>query len=439
MKMSPLTLYCEHCGAANTTEDTKCFACQEPLQVSEPTSFVHAPVLPLLTPSPCPTPSEQLLPGALLHHRYEVVSQIGQGGFSVVYAAKDTQHKNKKVAIKQINLRELPPRQVIEATDTYNREVRLLTKFKHANLKHAHLPHIYDHFTDPDHWYLVMDFIEGETLEDSVLKTKEGYFPIEEVLTIGIQVSTVLHYLHSQLPPIIFRDVKPSNIMRTPKGHLYLIDFGIARHFSPGQLQDTGPLGSPGYAAPEQYGTAQTTAQSDIYSLGATLETLLSGQDPLEPAPTPGQPLPKKLRQVLDRMLEQDAHKRPTALEVQLRLTDIQQGKKGKVFSSLWGLLRGLLLGSMPYPLLLLLLLTLTTFPQLNAIVVVLYAVLLFTWPFVLMVQLIIALKFLFYQPWRNRRWMGLGMLTMLVLLAITLILGWLPSPLSPGFLNLPD
>jgi serine/threonine protein kinase len=432
MKMSPLTLYCEHCGAANTTEDTKCFACQEPLQVSEPTSFAHAPVLPLLTPSPSPTPSEQVLPGALLHHRYEVVSEVGQGGFSVVYAARDTQHKNKKVAIKQINLRELPPRQVIEATDTYNREVRLLTKFKHAKLKH--LPHIYDHFTDPDHWYLVMDFIEGETLEDSVLKTKEGYLPIEEVLTIGIQVSRVLHYLHSHKPPIIFRDVKPSNIMRTPKGHLYLIDFGIARHFSPGQHKDTGPLGSPGYAAPEQYGTAQTTAQADIYSLGVTLEALLSGQDPLEPAPTPGQPLPQKLRQVLDRMLEQEAHKRPTALEVQLQLTDMQQGKKGKVFSSLWGLL----LGSMPYPLLLLLLFSMTSFPQLN-VLAVLYAVLLITWPIVLVVQLIIALDFLFSPQWRNRRLMGLGMLTMLVLLAIALKLGWLPSPLSPGFLNFLD
>src|SRR5712692_6548622 len=79
MKMSSLTLYCEHCGAANTAEDTKCFACQEPLQVSEPASFVQAPALPLPTPSP-PTTSEQLLPGALLHHRYEVVSEVGQGG-----------------------------------------------------------------------------------------------------------------------------------------------------------------------------------------------------------------------------------------------------------------------------------------------------------------------------------------------------------------------
>ncbi|HEY6406556.1 MAG TPA: hypothetical protein VIY29_03700 [Ktedonobacteraceae bacterium] len=132
------------------------------------------------------------------------------------------------------------------------------------------------------------------------------------------------------------------------------------RHFSPGQQKDTGPLGSPGYAPPEQYGTAQTTAQADISSLGVTLEALLSGQDPLEPAPTPGQPLPQKLRQVLDRMLEQEAHKRPTALSVQLQLTDMQQGKKGKVFSSLWGLL----LGSMPYSLLLLLLFAMSDFAK---------------------------------------------------------------------------
>ena len=419
MKMSPLTLYCENCGAANTAETTACFACQEPLQVSEPASFVQAPALPLPTPSPPPTPSEQLLPGALLHQRYEVVSQVGQGGFSVVYAAKDTKHKNKKVAIKQINLRSLKPSQVIDATDTYNREVRLLSTLEHANL-----PHIHDHFTDPDHWYLVMDFIEGETLEDSVLKAKEGYLPVKEVLTIGIQLCTVLNYLHKQIPPVIFRDVKPSNIMRTPQGRLYLIDFGIARHFSPGQHKDTGPLGSPGYAAPEQYGTAQTTAQADIYSLGATLEALLSGQDPLETSPTANQPLPKKLRQLLDRMLEQDAHKRPAALEVQLRLTDIQQGKKGKVFSSLWGLL----LGSMPYPLILLLFFTMTSFPQLNAIITVMYSLFLCTWPFVLVGQLIMAIRFLFSSP---RRLMGLGMLTMLVLLAVALLLGWLPSPFS--------
>src|SRR5713226_8286387 len=100
MKMSPLTLYCEECGAANSTEDTVCFACQEPLQVT-----AYSPPPPAPTISSPSTSAGQLLPGSLLNQRYEIVSEVGQGGFSVVYAAKDTQQKNKKVAIKQINLR----------------------------------------------------------------------------------------------------------------------------------------------------------------------------------------------------------------------------------------------------------------------------------------------------------------------------------------------
>ncbi len=417
MKMSPLTLYCEECGAANSTEDTVCFACQEPLQVS-----AYSPPPPAPTISSPSTSAGQLLPGSLLNQRYEIVSEVGQGGFSVVYAAKDTQQKNKKVAIKQINLRALKPRQIIDATDTYNREVRLLSRLTHANL-----PHIHDHFTDadrPDHWYLVMDFIEGETLEDYLEKAREGYLPVEEVIKIGIQLCKVLHYLHRQIPPVIFRDVKPSNIMRTSEGRLYLIDFGIARYFSQGKDKDTGPLGSPGYAAPEQYGTAQTTARADIYSLGATLETLLSGQDPLQSSPAPGQPLPKKLRQVLDKMLEQEARKRPSATEVRLRLKDIQQGKKGRALSYFWGLL----LGSMPYPLIVLLLFTMTSFPQLNAIITLLYFLFLCTWPFVLVGQLIVAIHFLLFPS--PRRLIGLGMLTMLVFLAVAILLAWLPSPI---------
>jgi serine/threonine protein kinase len=262
------------------------------------------------------------------------MNEVGQGGFSVVYAAQDTQQKNKQVAIKQISLHSLTPRQVIEATDTYNREMGLLSR-----LKHASLPHIYDHFTGQEYWYLVMDFIKGETLEDYVHKARQGYLPVQEVLDIGIRLCGVLHYLHQQTPLIVFRDVKPANIMRTPRGRLYLIDFGIARHFTPGQRKDTGPLGSPGYAAPKQYGTTQTTAQSDIYSLGATLQTLLTGHDPLDVSPTSGQPIPQKLQQLLDSMLERDASKRPKNMKVvQLQLKLIKQGKKGAVLSYLWGL-----------------------------------------------------------------------------------------------------
>ena len=168
----------------------------------------------------------------------------------------------------------MSPQEIIEATENFKREALLL-----AGLTHPNLPSIYDHFSEAGRWYLVMDFIEGETLEERLNKEPEGRLSVEEAQRIGIQLCTVLGYLHGRQPPIIFRDLKPANIMMTPDGHLYLIDFGIVRHFKPGQAKDTIAFGSPGYAAPEQYGKAQTTARSDIYSLGANLHQLLTGID----------------------------------------------------------------------------------------------------------------------------------------------------------------
>jgi WD40 repeat protein len=212
---------------------------------------------------------------------------VGTGGFGAVYKAGDTFVAGQStdiIAIKQVNLRGLTAQEIIEATDGFHREVLLL-----SNLKHVNLPRIYDSFTDPEHWYLVMDFIEGETLEQYLRNTTAGSspaktrsLPLDEVFSIALQLCHVLHYLHTLQPPIIFRDLKPANVMRAPEGNLYLIDFGIARQFKPGQAKDTMPFGSPGYAAPEQYGKAQTTPQSDIYSLGALLHQLLSGEDPAE-------------------------------------------------------------------------------------------------------------------------------------------------------------
>src|SRR5438876_12084422 len=115
---------------------------------------------------------------------------------------------------------------------------------------HPNLPRIYDSFTEDNRWYLVMDFIDGQTLDDYLEQVNGGKLSIEEVLEIGIQLCSVLDYLHTRHPPIIFRDLKPTNIMHTVRGQLYLIDFGIARHFKPGQAKDTIALGSPGYAAP---------------------------------------------------------------------------------------------------------------------------------------------------------------------------------------------
>jgi serine/threonine protein kinase len=226
------------------------------------------------------------------------------------------------VAVKVINMAGLSAREKIEVTDTRNREIGLL-----SHLRFKGLPLIYDHFTDAEHWYVVMEYIEGHTLEELLGQRnyKDG-MPAKEVVDIGLKLCDLLGYLHAQDPPIIYRDVKPGNIMRTPNGDIYLIDFGIARTYRPGQLKDTMPLGSPGYAAPEQYGKAQTTPQTDIYGLGATLLTLLTGKEPqelrLEDIPLE-KDIPLRLQELLARMMNPDPQWRPLGINaVRMLLQD---------------------------------------------------------------------------------------------------------------------
>lgn len=304
-------LFCDECGAALPAHATSCAVCRQYVGFSLPQPLLAATQLPL--PPLTATPAGDLRSGSLLARRYLIISQVGQGGFSTVYGAKDCNERNKLVAIKQINLNGLSPQKMIEATDTYNRELMWL-----SHLKHENLPRIYDHFTDPGHWYVVMEYIEGKSLEDRLKTARGGHLSVNKVIDVGITMCNVLGYLHAQSPPIIYRDVKPANILFTREGRLSLIDFGIARQYRPGQAKDTGPLGSPGYAAPEQYGRAQTTAQSDIYSLGATLQTLLTGKEPLETlvgGESPDSIKPKELRDLIAQMLERDASHRPQSME----------------------------------------------------------------------------------------------------------------------------
>jgi serine/threonine protein kinase len=254
----------------------------------------------------------------MLKQRYRIIGQIGKGGFGAVYKAMDTQFGNRFVAIKEMSQSGLSHQELIEATDAFKREALLL-----ASLTHPNLPRIYDQFPDAGRWYLVMDFIEGQTLETRLNKVNTGTaqsqgLPLQNVLAISIQLCTVLDYLHTRQPPIIFRDLKPANVMLTSGEHAYLIDFGIARHFKPGQARDTIAFGSPGYAAPEQYGRVQTTPRSDIYSLGATLHHMLTGQDPSQTPfqflPLPAPLVPDRLRTLLMQMLEMDASKRPDSM-----------------------------------------------------------------------------------------------------------------------------
>src|SRR5215467_12157199 len=308
-------LFCDQCGAALPAQATFCAVCRYSFGAASP-----APPVPVVRASLQPSLAAlagALRPGILFTQRYRILDKVGEGGFGVTYKAEDLDHHRWLVAIKQINLSLLTPQQMIEVTDTFNREVGYLSRLRHDNL-----PRIYDYFTDPGHWYIVMDYIAGETLEDKLKKARRGRFSTQKVFDIGMALCDVLGYLHAQRPPIIFRDVKPENIMLTKTGRLYLIDFGIARHYAPGQTRDTAPLGSPAYAAPEQFGKAQTTAQTDVYGLGATLQTLLTGKDPLEIAVSGEKQgrkikrrIPRKLRPLLEQMLERDASKRPQSMD----------------------------------------------------------------------------------------------------------------------------
>ena len=308
-------MYCEACGAANEPTAEQCFACQQPF-IDEHIEGVESTQAPAANDGDNRDAAldSRLAAGSLLQDRYKIVQEVGTGGFGSVYRASDTLFGNRMVAIKEIRLQGLKPNEVIDATDTFNREASILSELRHPNL-----PRIYDSFTAPEHWYLVMDFIDGETLETYLDKIGGRLLP-DEVLEIGIQLCTVLDYLHTRQTPVIFRDLKPTNIMITTYKQVYLIDFGAARYFKPGRSRDTIAFGSPGYASPEQYGKAQTTARSDIYSLGATLHEALTGKDPGETpfkfSFTPriaGVTIPPDLEDLILRMVEMDASKRPAS------------------------------------------------------------------------------------------------------------------------------
>jgi serine/threonine protein kinase len=252
----------------------------------------------------------------LLNRRYLVLQALGKGGMGAVYLAQDTQLGNRLVAVKEMIQSNQSAQDIQIAVETFKREAYLL-----AGLQHPNLPSIHDYFEQTGHWYLVMSFIQGESLEKYLAHAPGGRLPMAEALQIARELCNVLNYLHSQRPPIIFRDLKPANIMRTPNGHIYLIDFGIARLFKPGQAKDTASYGSMGYSPPEQYGRAQTTERSDIYSLGATLYELLSGYEPssspfrFPPLHSLVPTLPEPLVRLITQMLELDEKARPASIK----------------------------------------------------------------------------------------------------------------------------
>lgn len=208
---------------------------------------------------------------AVFGGKYEVLKQVGRGGMSVVYLAMD-KHLNKQWAIK-----ETPKRAKDKNGDIFAQSLMIEANLM-KRLDHPAIPRIVDIVENDEAIYVVMDYIEGESL-DKVLN-KAGPQPQEIVLDWAKQLADALNYLHSQNPPIIYRDMKPANIMLKPEGTVKLFDFGTAREYKGTSSADTVVLGTPGYAAPEQYGKRETDGRTDIYCLGMTMHYLLTGQNP---------------------------------------------------------------------------------------------------------------------------------------------------------------
>ncbi|OGO32011.1 MAG: hypothetical protein A2Z16_16800 [Chloroflexi bacterium RBG_16_54_18] len=203
--------------------------------------------------------------GELLVSRYRIVNRFGQGGMGTVYRAWDM-NLRKAVALKENLDTSLP------AKAQFEREANIL-----ANLSHPNLPRVTDHFFLEDRGqYLVMDFVEGEDLESMVRRL--GPLPVNQALNWTLQICSALDYLHHQASPIIHRDIKPANIKITPDGRAVLVDFGIAKFYDPMRMTMAGAKAfTPGFSPLEQY-QAHTDIRSDIYAMGATLYTVLTGE-----------------------------------------------------------------------------------------------------------------------------------------------------------------
>lgn len=212
--------------------------------------------------------------GSVIDGKYKILNVVGKGGMSVVYLAMN-ERANKQWAIKEVRKDGMQSFEVVK--QNLVAETDLLKK-----LNHPHLPSIIDVIDCDDTFLIVMDYIEGNPLSKA-LETS-GAQNQDDVIEWAKQLCDVLGYLHSRNPPIIYRDMKPSNVMLKPDGNVMLIDFGTAREFKYSSVADTTCLGTQGYAAPEQFGGhGQTDARTDIYCLGATMYHLVTGHNPATP------------------------------------------------------------------------------------------------------------------------------------------------------------
>jgi serine/threonine-protein kinase len=264
--------------------------------------------------------------GTVLKNQYRIVRLVGGGGMAWVYQVEELPAGSGKLwALKELRPQTEDRSERAVAQGLFQQESRLLRELDHPNI-----PKIADFFEEQGRACLVMEFIWGESLEKRLTLTNAPLLETD-VLKWAIQLCEALDYLHGLQPPIIFRDMKPSNVMVTNTGLVKLIDFGIARTYKVGKRKDTVTMGSENYAAPEQWGKGQTDARSDVYALGATMYHLLANMAPT-PAFLPSEPLPlanynvalsKKTIAIVEKAMARDRQRRfQSALEMRQALVD---------------------------------------------------------------------------------------------------------------------
>jgi serine/threonine-protein kinase len=274
-------MYCPECGAQVKADDAVCGRCNAPQDAPS------APPKPIVLEARSgrvedsmseskkskQPPTHQLEPGTLLLDRYLIVKRVGGGGMGSVYQAKDKRLADRLCAVKEMIELFADQTQRAKAVEDFKREAEVL-----AQLDHPSIPTVFDYFIEGGRYYLVMRWIGGGDLADQ-MRIRGGTCDEPTVTKWAIQICDVLHYIHSQRPPIIYRDLKPANLMLDDKtGRVMLVDFGIARIVRPTEKGVTA-IGTMGYAPPELF-AGKVEPRSDLYSLGATVFHMLTGADP---------------------------------------------------------------------------------------------------------------------------------------------------------------
>lgn len=241
----------------------------------------------------------------ILHNRYQIKNVLGQGGMGTVYMGEDLHLNNRRCVIKQLRDDFYRDEDRQKAVSFFEREAGML-----INLEHPNIVKISDRFTQDGKYFLVMEYVEGEDFHN-IMQRREGEpYSENQVVSWAIEICDVLDFLHGQNPPVIYRDLKPSNIMLNTKGQIKLVDFGIARHVE--EEHENTHVVSAGYSPPEQY-WGGANPKSDIYALGATMHFLLTGKDPEPLKPSSPKTLNPDVSDYLDELVRKTTAQEPTS------------------------------------------------------------------------------------------------------------------------------